>query len=279
MTRGTAASAPGLPTAATPVLGGGTGNQCLATALRSDIAVNLRGGPGTSYAVVGSIPVGGAFTITARDASGTWYGGRLPSGQIAWVFSGVVSLTGPCQQLQVLGTLAPTATYTVTPTITGTQSVTPTATYTPTASGTAPTWTPTYTPTASPTTDEQTAPPDPDLNGPLTIPLDSSASVTDYVSYPNGDRDDRVQYEVTGMSTDPDVSGGRAHLLIQATCTGTGTDQVQFYVAGITYGCGQPIVDQEITWDSRAGLIVITAVGGEGTYVQWTLTGTATRIE
>lgn len=260
-------TSPGFPTS-TPVFSGG--NQCVATALRGDIAVNLRGGPDTSFPVVGSIPVGGIFPITGRDASGAWYAGRLPGGQLAWVFSGVVALSGPCQQLQVLATAAPTATHTVTPTATGTQAITATVTTTTTVTATA---TPTVTAT------QQVAPPDSDLNDPLNIALDSSASVSDYVSYPDGDVEDRVQYEVTGMSQDPAASGGRARLTITANCTGTGMDQVQFYVGGLTYGCGQTIVDQEVTYDTRYGLVVITAVGGQGTYVQWTLTGNATRIQ
>jgi hypothetical protein len=267
LTHGAATSAPLGILSATPISGGGSATQCLATGVRTDIAVNLRSGPDTSFPVAGSIPAGGAFTVIARDPTGAWYGGRLPSGQVAWVFSGVVSLTGPCQQLQVFATYAPSATYTATAT------GTPTLTLTPTATTTAATATPTVTAT------QQGAPPDTDLNDPLNIALDSSASVTEYVSYPDGDTDDRVQYEVTGMSTDPATSDGRAHLVIQATCSGTGTDQIRFYVGGLLYGCGQPIVDQEVTYETRYGLVVITAVGGEGTYVQWTLTGTATRIQ
>jgi hypothetical protein len=37
-------------------------------------------------------------------------------------------------------------------------------------------------------------------------------------------------------------------------------------------------VDREVTNDSRTGQVTITAVGGSGTYVQWVLTGTATRV-
>lgn len=265
---GIGGSTPLGPTA-TPVSGGNTGTQCLATPQRTDIAVNLRGGPDTSFPVVGSIPAGGSFPIIARDPSGAWYGGRLPSGQVAWVFSGVVSLSGPCQQLQVFATYAPSATYTVTPTGTGTPTTTVTAT---TTSATA-------TPTVTTTATQQVAPPDTDLNDPLNIALGASVSVTEYVSYPDGDTTDQVQYEVTGMSTDPATSDGKARLVIQATCTGSGTDQVTFYVGGLTYGCGQTIVDQEVTYETRYGLVVINAIGGQGTYVQWTLTGTATRVQ
>lgn len=52
---------------------------------------------------------------------------------------------------------------------------------------------------------------------------------------------------------------------------------IQFFTGGQTYSCGQTIVDREVTFDSRTGQVTITAVGGTGTYVQWVLTGTATR--
>lgn len=48
---------------------------------------------------------------------------------------------------------------------------------------------------------------------------------------------------------------------------------------GQTFSCGQTIVDREVTADSRTGQVTITGVGGENTYVQWVLTGTATRLE
>jgi len=66
-------------------------------------------------------------------------------------------------------------------------------------------------------------------------------------------------------------------LVIQATCFGTGTEHVTFFTGGQTYSCGQTLVDREVTYDSRTGQVTITATGGEGTYVQWVLTGTATR--
>jgi len=52
-----------------------------------------------------------------------------------------------------------------------------------------------------------------------------------------------------------------------------------FSPAGQTFSCGQTIVDREVTADSRTGQVTISAVGGENTYVQWVLTGTATRLE
>ncbi|MEO0565445.1 MAG: hypothetical protein AAF125_25280, partial [Chloroflexota bacterium] len=156
-------------------------------------------------------------------------------------------------------------------------TATHTPTYTPTTPGDQPTatFTPSYTPTTPPAA--QLAPEDARSNSPLTIPLDSTASTLDFVSYPGGDTEDRVSYSVTGMNNNVAITGGRARLVISATCFGEHTEQILFFTGGPTYTCGQTLVDREVTADSDTGSVVITAVGGEGTYVQWVLTGTATR--
>lgn len=166
----------------------------------------------------------------------------------------------------------PTATATYTPTT----GPSPTATYTPTVGGPTVTYTPSYTPTTQPAA--QVAPADANFNNPLTIPLDNTASVTDFVSYPGGDTQDRVRWDISGMNSNSSLSGGRARLILAVSCFGTGTDNVTFFTGGQTYTCGQTIVDREVTYDSRTGQVTITAVAGEGTYVQWVLTGTATRV-
>jgi hypothetical protein len=102
--------------------------------------------------------------------------------------------------------------------------------------------------------------------------------VLDFVSYPGGDNEDRVRWDISGMNPNSALSGGRARLVIAASCFGNGTQNVQFFTGGQTFSCGQTIVDREVTYNSRTGSVVITAVAGEGTYVQWVLTGTATRV-
>lgn len=198
----------------------------------------------------------------------------------------------------------PTATPTLTPTATVVQPGQPTAT--PTLTPTAPLATATFTPTPPPFTSTPTqppptstatltptftatvtftptppipeAPPDARFNSPLNIPLDSTASTTDFVSYPGGDTEDRVRWDITGMNPNASLSGGRARLILAVSCFGTGTQNIQFFTGGQTYSCGQTIFDSEVTYDSRTGSVVITAVAGENTYVQWVLTGTATRV-
>jgi hypothetical protein len=185
-----------------------------------------------------------------------------------------------------VASLTPTVTYTPGgPTLTYTYTPPPpTATYTPSYTPPAPTATYTHTPSPSPsathtaTVPAPVAPPDANFNSPLNIPLDSTVSSTDFVSYPNGDTEDRVRWDITGMNPNSALSGGRARLIISASCFGTGTQHIQFFVGGQTRSCGQTLVDQEVTYDSRTGQVTITAVGGAATYVQWVLTGSATRL-
>ena len=91
------------------------------------------------------------------------------------------------------------------------------------------------------------------------------------------DLEDRVRWDITGMNPTATSSGGRARLVINSSCFGEGTENVQFFTGGQTYACGQTLVDTEVTYDSRTGQVTITATGGTETYVQWVLTGTATR--
>ncbi|MCB9454276.1 MAG: SH3 domain-containing protein [Anaerolineaceae bacterium] len=269
---------------------------------------NVRSGPGTDYGVVAQLSNGQYFEVVGIN--GVWYAVSLPGGGQGWVRSDVVGASGPCDNLPQMGaptvpnepvtteeagsTLA-TPTYTATfvpgvptattlppqqPTATTPpQPQQPTATFTPSYTPPAPptaTFTPSYTPTTPPAPQE--APADPRFNNPLDIALDTTGSVTDFVSYPGGDTEDRVRYSVTGMNPNSSLSGGRARLILAVSCFGNNTDQVQFFTNGQTYTCGQTIVDKEVTFDSNTGSVVITAVGGNGTYVQWVLTGTATRV-
>ncbi|NLH07958.1 MAG: hypothetical protein GX484_10185 [Chloroflexi bacterium] len=259
-------------------------------------------GPATVIVRVGEAEevAGGVTGGTTGDTAGAPTGGTGPAGGNG-VFAATPSTTladdGGGQTAGPTYTYTPsvtpggptlTPTYTYTPSVTpGGPTLTPTFTLMPSATTGGPTLTPTYpltneptlTPTSTPTTPPaaQVAPEDARFNAPLNIPLDSTASVTDFVSYPDGDTEDRIQWDITGMNPNAALSGGRARLIISASCFGTGTQHVQFSVGGQTFFCGQTIVDREVTYDNRTGQVVITAVAGEGTYVQWALTGTATR--
>jgi hypothetical protein len=166
----------------------------------------------------------------------------------------------------------PTAEATLAPTSAPTQP--PTAT-------TAPTSTPTEAPTIIPATPTATEIPvevaPNDANYQLTIALGSSAAVSDAVSFPSGDHEDRVFYDISGLDSSANAANGKAHLVIKATCSGTGTDEVTFFAAGSLYHCGDTIVDRTVTSETHSGSIIVTAASGDNSLVEWSLTGSATR--
>ena len=238
--------------------------------------VNLRYGPGVAYEPpLGSIPPGTTVPAIGRLADYSWYQINY-GGQLGWVAGQIAATTtqGNCTAVPVVTPppppAGPTATYAYT-TTTG-PSPTPSATYTP--GGPTATYTPSYTPTTPPAA--QIAPND--TNYTLIVDLDSTESVTDFVSYPQGDVEDRVSYDVRGLNNSVAMPGGRAQFVIQATCFGEGTEHITFVADGQTYTCGSTVLDRTVNADSRTGAVTITAVGGDATYVQWVLTGTVTRL-
>lgn len=265
-------------------------------ASQGDTSTNVRSGPSTSFDIITSLDPGERLEVTG--VYNTWYRVNVPGVGEGWVRRDVVTSFGPCDVIPVLDQsqvpqapqqVAPPAeteevnaqqtgpTATASATTQGQQQITQ-ATPTPTATQAQQQATATYTPSYTPTTPPAAQVAPDDSNYSLTIALDSTASLTDFVSYPGGDREDRVSWNITGMNPNVALPGGRAQLVIAVSCFGQNTNQVQFFTGGQTYSCGQTIVDREVTNDSRTGSVTITAVGGEGTYVQWVLTGTATRV-
>lgn len=92
------------------------------TAIINRPRVNLRGGPGTNYAVVGTAGQGERFAVTGRASRGSWYLIQQPDGSSAWVSATVVRLEGdpasvtttadpvPAASDAPVSALAPTAT-------------------------------------------------------------------------------------------------------------------------------------------------------------------------
>lgn len=54
-------------------------------------AINIRGGPGTNYNVVGAIQNGEEMVVTAKNQTGDWWQVLLNSGQTGWVFGQLVN--------------------------------------------------------------------------------------------------------------------------------------------------------------------------------------------
>ncbi|MEO0564880.1 MAG: SH3 domain-containing protein, partial [Chloroflexota bacterium] len=273
--------------------------------------VNVRSGPGREFSVLQALAVGTFSEVIGISEDGNWYAIAIstPDASLGWVAKDLVPLRGSCDSLAIVTlpsqSLESTATLTATslateipPTATPTVFVEP-ATSTPTPTPTieiepttampsdtptprvteTPTVTPSPTATLTPTTPPppQSAPEDAGSNGPLTIDLDDTESVSDFVSFPDGDSEDRVAYSVSGMNNNVAITGGRAQLIIIATCVGVNIDQIQFVSSGQTYACGETIVDREVTADSNTGSIFITASGDGTSAVQWTLTGATSR--
>ena len=55
--------------------------------------VNVRGGPGTNYPVIGRLSAGQAYPVTGKNARGDWYQFDL-DGKSAWVIANLVSVSG-----------------------------------------------------------------------------------------------------------------------------------------------------------------------------------------
>ena len=65
-------------------------------------ALNLRGGPGTGYAVLDVLRSGASGTVTGRDATGTWYQVKLPDGKTGWVYGEFVQVSGDASKAPVV---------------------------------------------------------------------------------------------------------------------------------------------------------------------------------
>jgi hypothetical protein len=81
-----------------------------------DTNVNLRSGPGTNYDVVGSLKKGESLKTIGRNSDSSWWqvsNGNAP----AWVFAGVVTITGADDEIAIVEAPPPPATPFPTPTI------------------------------------------------------------------------------------------------------------------------------------------------------------------
>jgi hypothetical protein len=77
----TAATAETTGAEATPTAPAASAQAATAVALSN---VNLRGGPGTNYAIVGNLPAEGKLTVVGRNEASTWLAVQTESGQ-AWI--------------------------------------------------------------------------------------------------------------------------------------------------------------------------------------------------
>ncbi|HMN30003.1 MAG TPA: SH3 domain-containing protein, partial [Caldilineaceae bacterium] len=64
--------------------------------------VNLRSGPGTTFAVVGSAKQGQKFTANGRNTAGDWYNITLEDGNEAWISAPLVQVDGDATSLAIV---------------------------------------------------------------------------------------------------------------------------------------------------------------------------------
>lgn len=76
--------------------------------------VNLREGPGTNYAVVGSLKGGESLEVVGRNSDSSWWQVSGDKG-LAWVSAGVVAITGTVDGVGIVTSNAVPVTATTTP--------------------------------------------------------------------------------------------------------------------------------------------------------------------
>ena len=236
--------------------GGPPANVCSATPAQG--AVNVRSGPGTIYEPpLFSLQPGTYLTITGVNSG--WYNGTANNGQSAWVFSGVVTLNGPCQGLPIAAAPAPPQQQPPPPAVT--EESAPAATEESSAPPTQ----------LSPTEPSaQTAPPDTDQYI-LEVDRDSNSQFAEVISYPTGDVEDFIFVKITGLSNQP--PNNFREFSFTLVCTGSGTENVRWGTGRRlgTLGCGSTIT-KSFTNDSDQTSFLIGFVGGSSqSYVNYTI--------
>lgn len=71
-------------------------------------SANFRSGPGTNYSVVGSASQNEQFRIIARISDSSWYLIEQATGELAWIWSGIVDVNVSDSQIEVVATVPAT---------------------------------------------------------------------------------------------------------------------------------------------------------------------------
>lgn len=269
----------------TPEPGTSGTSACLITPSSSN-PVNVRSGGSTNHPQVGVLQANETATATGFSAlDGGWFEVQLSNGIVGWVAARVVSTSGNCSTL-------PTKTFPPAPTNNqnggqsggqtgGQASPTPTQgiVVTQEPGGQQPSLTPT------PTTQQdqgggtgaQIAPDDQQqITFELNItgsPNERSVTVSDVISYPNGDTADRIRYEITGFSQ----AVFSAEVLVTVTCSGPGAGDAKIasnFGRTPSQSCSGYSRTMRHTNDSDFQNFEIWLESGSDAYVTWTLTAT-----
>lgn len=269
-----ATSSSSVPSTSSCVLSSADGND-----------VNIRSGGSTNHPAVGVMPGGTTLGATGyNSANGGWYEVQMANGTYGWMASFVLTTTGDCATL-------PTKTYAAAPAGGGNNGGGnngggPAATEEPgggnNGGGTPPTEEPGSPPPTEEPTEEpptaQTAPPDGDpvYNFELNFKNNETRTVSDVISYPNGDTSDRVRYEVKGF----DSVTFAAESTITLVCTGPGAENAKVHF-GAGNGPGVPCNGATRTYNhgefTAIGQFTIFLDSGSDAYVTWTAVVSARR--
>ncbi len=65
-------------------------------------ALNVRGGPGTNYQVIGALQSGDSVAVTGRDDASTWYQVTLSDGQTGWISAAFAHLNADATSVPVV---------------------------------------------------------------------------------------------------------------------------------------------------------------------------------
>ena len=68
---------------------------------RASAPLNVRGGPGTNYQIVGGIQTGEELDILAKNEAGDWWEVALPDGRSGWVYGPLVTALGDVSTIEV----------------------------------------------------------------------------------------------------------------------------------------------------------------------------------
>ncbi len=121
------------PSRTTPSPGAGSPTAVRGLTVRATTAINVRSGPGTTFAIIGSLQAGEVARVTGRDGDAAWVMVELAAGP-GWVAAGLVEATG---DLALAPVVDPSVTRTPTPATSATPTATPTPVRSPSPSATA----------------------------------------------------------------------------------------------------------------------------------------------
>ena len=238
---------------ATPVpAGNAPANICTVS---SNGSVNLRSGPGTNYGTVGTLSPGIFLPVQGISPDRGWYAVTYNGAQ-AWASATVTVLNGPCANLSTIQ--PPAAPPTVAP---GQPTATAIGLVTATVTPVADTQPPTQagaTATLAATAPPPVAPPDNDYQ--VQLDRNNGGSFSQQISYPDGDRSDRITVSVSNF----DSVNTFAQFAVTLVCTGTGTEFVRWGEnQSQNLACGQNLV-LTLNNESNQRFLNVTLPDGSG---------------